>query len=251
MKKRIVPILAAVLITVSAVWPFGVSALTDNRIFDNAGLLTQSEAAKLEFRLLNIGGKTGTSVVIVTERGVASLSSYAERFYDNNMSGDGVILLYCPDKNEAYIDAVNRCRNVFGENEREALFDDLTPFIRSENYYGAFTCFADRCEVELLSYLAENGSLDDNSSVSLFTLLVISIIVGILIGFIAVFVMRSKLKTVRFNRDADNYTVNGSLNIAESRDLFLYRNIVRTAKPKPQNSSSGSGSSHSGSGRKF
>lgn len=251
MKKRIFLIFATVLITVSAVWPFGTYALTANRLFDNSGLLTQSETSKLEARLREIGNKTGTSIVIVTENGVASLDSYAKRFYDNNMSGDGIVLLYCPDKNEAYIDAVNHCRNVFGENEREELFDALTPFIKSENIYGAFACFADRCEAELLSYLAENGSLDDNSAVNSVTLLLIAVFIGIVIGFIAVFVMRSKLKTVRFNKNADNYTVNGSLNITKSRDLFLYRNIVRTAKPKPQSSSSGSHNGHSGSGRKF
>ncbi|WP_449077534.1 hypothetical protein [Ruminococcus sp.] len=49
----------------------------------------------------------------------------------------------------------------------------------------------------------------------------------------------------------------GSLNVTESRDLFLYKTFTRTAKPK-NNSSSGSsthtsssGSTHGGGGGKF
>ena len=44
--------------------------------------------------------------------------------------------------------------------------------------------------------------------------------------------MKSKLKTVRFQAAASNYMKNGSLNITESRDLFLYNTVTRTAKPK-------------------
>lgn len=54
-----------------------------------------------------------------------------------------------------------------------------------------------------------------------------------------------------------NYMKRGSLNVTESRDLFLYKTFTRTAKPK-NNSSSGSsmhtsssGSTHGGGGGKF
>lgn len=72
--------------------------------------------------------------------------------------------------------------------------------------------------------------------------------------------MKAKLKTVRFQAAAGNYMKNmkrGSLNVTESRDLFLYKTFTRTAKPK-NNSSSGSsthtsssGSTHGGGGGKF
>ena len=85
----------------------------------------------------------------------------------------------------------------------------------------------------------------------------ISIAVGVCLSFIIVGNMKSKLKTVRFQAAASNYMKNGSLNITESRDLFLYNTVTRTAKPK-NNSSSGSsthtsssGSTHGGGGGKF
>lgn len=48
-----------------------------------------------------------------------------------------------------------------------------------------------------------------------------------------------------------------SLNITEKRDLFLYRTVSRTAKPKNESSggssthTSSSGSTHGGGGGKF
>lgn len=50
----------------------------------------------------------------------------------------------------------------------------------------------------------------------------------------------------------------GSMNITESRDMFLYDTVTRTAKPKDNDSGGGSsthtsssGSTHGGGGGKF
>lgn len=50
----------------------------------------------------------------------------------------------------------------------------------------------------------------------------------------------------------------GSMNITESRDMFLYNTVTRTAKPKDNDSGGGSsthtsssGSTHGGGGGKF
>ena len=45
----------------------------------------------------------------------------------------------------------------------------------------------------------------------------------------------------------------GSLQVTESRDIFLYRNVIRTAKPKETSTThtSSSGRTHGGSSGKF
>ena len=70
--------------------------------------------------------------------------------------------------------------------------------------------------------------------------------------------MNGKLKSVKFQTAADNYVKEGSMNITESRDLFLYRTVTSVAKPKNDDSSSdggfhssSSGTSHGGSGGHF
>ena len=64
------------------------------------------------------------------------------------------------------------------------------------------------------------------------TALLICIGIGILIGLVAVLIMRSQLKSVRPNNAAAAYVVSGSFQLRHSRDIFLYRNVHRTPRPK-------------------
>ncbi|MBS7176877.1 MAG: TPM domain-containing protein, partial [Clostridiales bacterium] len=84
----------------------------------------------------------------------------------------------------------------------------------------------------------------------------VSIAAGFVIALIIVGSMKSKLKMVRFQAGANSYLRQGSMNVTESRDLFLYRHVSRTAKPKSSSSgssthSSSSGRSHGGGGGKY
>ena len=64
------------------------------------------------------------------------------------------------------------------------------------------------------------------------TALLICIGIGVLIGLITVLVMRSQLKSVRPKNAAADYVVSGSFQLRHSRDIFLYRNVHRTPRPK-------------------
>lgn len=81
--------------------------------------------------------------------------------------------------------------------------------------------------------------------------------IGFLIAIIAVSVMKSKLKSVRRQPAASSYIRPDSFQVTQSQDIFLYRNVTRTARPKDTGSSSGgghissSGRSHGGSSGKF
>jgi hypothetical protein len=50
---------------------------------------------------------------------------------------------------------------------------------------------------------------------------------------------RSKLKSVRSERTACNYTRPGSFKLTAKRDNFLFANTIRT--PRPQNNTGGGG----------
>ena len=85
----------------------------------------------------------------------------------------------------------------------------------------------------------------------------VAIVAGIVVAFVIVHSMKSKLKTVKMQAAAGSYLKNGSLNITQSNDIFLYSNVTRTAKPKENNSSgssthtSSSGNTYGGGGGKF
>lgn len=273
MMKRAVCFIAAVLLCAMLVCPASAadtysSAGEYRNIADNAGLLTDDELTALGYKLSYISRRLEADIVIVTERSVYDMQSFAEDYYDSNGYGDsGVLLLYCKNGNEAYIDTVGGCRYALNTDRQDKIFDAIAPYIRSESYSDAFTVFIDKCEMYIGNYIAANGSLSEYeySSDSAFGLRVgwyhlagISVIIGVIVGFIAVFVMKSKLRSVRYNGSAGNYVVRDSMNVTQSREIFLYRHVARVAKPKDNDNFGGSGgrgfsggSRHSGSGRKF
>lgn len=71
--------------------------------------------------------------------------------------------------------------------------------------------------------------------------------------------MKAKLKTVRRQLAANSYLKDGSLNITDSREMFLYSAVTRSRKKASSSGSSGgssthtssSGSTHGGGGGKF
>ena len=65
-------------------------------------------------------------------------------------------------------------------------------------------------------------------------LLIISILIGIAIGFLTVTVMKSQLRSVRSRSGAAEYLTQGSLTLHVRSDRYLYQNTTRTPKPKPK-----------------
>ena len=81
-------------------------------------------------------------------------------------------------------------------------------------------------------------------------------------GIVYVCNLKSKLKSVGYSKSATSYVAPGSFKLADSRDIYLYSTVSKTARPKDTGSSSGyrggssthrssSGHSHGGGGRKF
>ena len=69
----------------------------------------------------------------------------------------------------------------------------------------------------------------------------ISLIIGLAVGGITVLVMKSKLNSVGRQSGAANYVIPGSFILNESRDLFLYSNVTRTARSTETRSGGGGG----------
>lgn len=63
-------------------------------------------------------------------------------------------------------------------------------------------------------------------------------------------VLKGQLKSVRMQNAATSYVRPNSMQLTQERDLFLYRNVTRTARPKNNSGSGGSsgGGSHSSTG---
>ena len=105
----------------------------------------------------------------------------------------------------------------------------------------------------------EDENLEEQEKSNLLILIAGSLIVGLIAALIVTGSMKSKLKSVRPQPDARQYS--GELKLTLANDIFLYRTITKSPRPT-QNSSSGSrggssvhtsssGRSHGGSSGKF
>lgn len=62
--------------------------------------------------------------------------------------------------------------------------------------------------------------------------ILICVLIGIVIAFVVTGIMKAQLKSVRKQRAASNYVVDGSFRLTNRTDIFLYRNVSRRERPK-------------------
>lgn len=62
-----------------------------------------------------------------------------------------------------------------------------------------------------------------------------SVLLGVLAAFIFVKSVKSKHKTVNKKSSANDYVIPGSLNITQSYEAFLYKNVTKTEKQQNNN----------------
>ena len=66
----------------------------------------------------------------------------------------------------------------------------------------------------------------------------VALVIGLVTALIVTGVMKSRLKSVAPQRDATSYVRQGSMKLTNQRDLYLYREIHRTERPKETDSGS-------------
>lgn len=254
------------LLIVCAVLP---AAAAPARLVDNAGILAADDSETLAALLDEVSARRNADIVIVTTDSLDGKTpqAYADDFYDENGYGqganrDGVLFLICMGTRDWYISTTGAGIDAITDAGREYIADQFLSDLSNGYYIDAFTTFANQCDIFFEQ--AENGEPFDGDNMpkgdfAVGMNLLIALAIGFVIALIATGIMRGKLKTVQRQAAADSYVKPGSLNITESRDLFLYTHVDRRERPKDDdNSSSGSsthvsssGTTHGGGGGKF
>lgn len=80
-----------------------------------------------------------------------------------------------------------------------------------------------------VSFAAESGA---SGGGNVFIHILIALAVGFIVAFIVTGVMKSKLRSVHRQDAASNYTREGSFEVTESKEIYLYKKVDKTAKPK-------------------
>lgn len=239
MKKLCILLVLTFLLAVPAM-----AAADVPHLVDEADLLTPSEEVRLEQELVQLSEKLGMDIVVVTtdDTGYKSTFAYADDFYDYGGYGeDGVLWLIDMDNRQSTFSTTGKGIDRLSSDDEDAIQDAVTPLLTDGRYADAVERFVDLCE----RYCGFNWLITG----------LICFAVGLVVALIATAVMKGELKSVRAKAGAFDYQTPGSLQLTESSDLFLYRNVSRIARP--QNSGSGggrtssSGRSHGGGSRGF
>lgn len=231
---------------------------TEQKIYDNADLFTDSEEIKLQQYLVTTAKELKLDLVIATidyNRGKDTLL-YASDFYDDNgfgyefNCGSGVILLIDMDNREVAISTAGVCR-VYLDSETDDMIDDITPYLSDEEYMEAAEYFISRVK-ELALEAADDSDYDeafevwyssDHSSISaqndfydkyipqetFFTVFknpLVDIIIALVIAAVATAVMSSSSKT-KTDVNEKTYMIGGHIDLKIRHDMFTHTTTTR------------------------
>ena len=249
--KQILSVLILILLTSLLVIPAGAADADKDRFIDTYGLLSEADANQLEAYLDQKSNELQFDIVVLVINSIqdypeyyGSYSNFADDFFDYYGYGmgekfSGALLVYDVSRDYRYL---STCGEGVDAVTVDGLKDAILSYFYSQNYKGAFTAFADYCEYCI------NDARDFHAGRKG----LISIVIGVVVGFIATGMMKSKLTSVKLQSQAANYVRDNSLNITESRDTYLYNQVSRIERSSKKSSggshTSSSGRTHGGGG---
>lgn len=247
------------------------------RVEDNAGILSESEVSSLKDKLNQISENQGMDVGIVTVNSLdgKSAQEYANDLFESSNFGkgdnkDGILLVVSIGDRKWAMSTHGTANNAFNSEGLDYISSDFLPYLSDSNYFIAFDSFANSSDELINMYNSGNtyGESENNSDEEYYeeyadsskkdkspkpSWIPISIVVGICISFAIMMMYKSQLKSVRKNNKADNYLMN--MNLTKDYDIFLYRTVTRTMRPKNDTNdfdgNSGGGNGYGGSSGSF
>ena len=245
MTKKIFAALVAVIICLSAA--LSASAYTQEYVIDYADKLASSEIEELDLFAEKLESAYGVTVLFCITEGTGDVTAdeFSSGTYSDHTDNENGIIFVNDDWNKSY--------SVFTSGSAEEILTDaavdsmIDAYDSNDSYYGGiYACY------ELAEEYLENGysggyvydgeplnndtdttgASEEKDGVSIIWLPV-SLLIGLLIGFLIINGIASKNKSVKMQENATVYTRPGSMVITGSADNFLYNNIERREKPKP------------------
>ncbi len=242
MKKSLFAVIMALVLCLVPV--IGASAASDGKVHlvDNAGVLTDSAAASIEGRLQTVGNELGIGLAVMTIESLddgagdseAAAKQVIKKYCDATFGDDYVGLIFMVDTRDLVVSGKGLPEKA---STLTALSDAAFNNIAGDNYEGAINAFIDEasrsCKVNGYTYAEWNSFSKIQRAIKSFRWglnAIIAAVIGLLGGAITGSALKSELKSVHSNDSAAHYIKDGSFKLSHQRDVFLYKEVVRTAK---------------------
>lgn len=241
MSKKILAVALAIVMLISL--SISVCAYTDQYVLDFTDSLAYSEKEEMELKAEQIENTYGYSVMLcITDETVSE--SYAKEIYeDYSDSANGIILVHDTAANVYYHYITDSAKD---ELDSEIIADLQTAYDSDDSYFGGIEAYYNMFETVLGdesniipvpdndNYAMGDGLVERKADTA--KGIVICIVAGFAIGFLVMFAIASKNKSVKMQKNATVYTRQGSFVVTGNYDNFLYKNVDKIPKPKQNNS---------------
>ena len=253
-----------------AVWADQTGAVSGQpRVFDQAGLFSETEIIQLEEKIAQCRKSTKMDVVIVSAYadGERSAEEYADDYYDYGGFGvgkkaSGVLLLYYMDGpgqlgGECYISTLGTMINMLTDERIESILDDVYGDLGNRDFAGATEHFLEDVKAYVkegvesgqYTYDRDTGEIVRYHSIRLYEVAIAMVIAGILAGSVCLDI-KKRYAMKQSSREVSNslqaYRADCAFHFSVAGDKMVNK-YVRSV-PIPRNTSSGSGGrGHSGS----
>ena len=253
-----------------AVWADQTGAVSGQpRVFDQAGLFSETEIIQLEEKIAQCRKSTKMDVVIVSAYadGERSAEEYADDYYDYGGFGvgkkaSGVLLLYYMDGpgqpgGECYISTAGTMINMLTDERIESILDDVYGDLGNRDFAGATEHFLEDVKVYVkegvesgqYTYDRDTGEIVRYHSIRLYEVAIAVVIAGILAGSVCLDIKKRyamKQSSREISNSLQAYRADCAFCFSVAGDKMVNK-YVRSV-PIPRNTSSGSGGrGHSGS----
>lgn len=235
------------------------------KIYDYADLFSDEEEEALYKAVSKYIKKTNFDLAIVTinENNKSSARVYADDFYDYNEFGidneqSGVLFLIDMDTREFYQANTGKAMDIYTDNGREYVFDNIEDYIKNKEYYNGIEKFikfiTSYYEIDSMKghyKVNNNGNIEKD-----YGPIAIVFIISTVITFIVMTIMIKKNKMVFKAHSADDFLVKDTLKVNKTSDKFMGSHVSKVSIHSDSSSggsshSGSSGVSHSGGGRGF
>lgn len=226
------------------------------KVYDNAGILSEAEEESLNQLCLEASNKTESDFVIVTVESLEgkSVTAYAEDFFDYNgfgyekEKGTGTIFLISMEERDIAFSTSGDCEELFSGSASDKIIEKVSSYLSNGDYYNGFVTYINMAK----EYIENEGKWNSQKILDL----LIQIVASVVVASVVIWIMYSGSKS-KMSVNGYTYASGHKSNILKQHDVFqrtttIRRHIETTPKGGGSRSHVGSsGNRHGGSSGKF